>query len=284
MHIDNFARGDSLLHRLDPRVKIVVAVLFSVVVAVADRQACLATAVCLSLVLLFMARLPLREVFLRLLVVNAFIFFLCLFLPFTTGGETLFSIGPLNATREGIIYALLITVKSNTIVVALIALLATTPIITLGHALSHLYVPDKLIHLLFFTVRYLNGYGNLIPRWSGNILDWLYVSKYPPSIAFLLWTLGGTCIFMAAGIMISNRGWTSRNILGAIHTFGRVPLFFYIIHLWIYKLRLPHVEPPFYLDLAQTFGLYLVGLVVLWLFSTRYEGLKKTHPRFLQYI
>lgn len=155
MHIDNFATGDSLLHRLDPRVKIVVAILFSVVVAVADRYGCLATAVCLALTLLFLARLSLREVFLRLLVVNAFIVFLWLFLPFTYGGEKLFSIGPLDATREGIIYALLITVKSNTIVLALIALLATSPVVTLGHALSHLYVPDKLIHLLFFTVRYL---------------------------------------------------------------------------------------------------------------------------------
>ncbi len=155
MHIDNFATGDSLLHRLDPRIKIVVAVLFSVIVAVADRSLCLAAAICFSLALLLIARLSLREVFLRLLVVNAFIFFLWLFLPFTYGGEKLFSIGPLNATREGIIYALQITVKSNTIVVALIALLATTPIVTLGHALGHLYVPQKLIHLLFFTVRYL---------------------------------------------------------------------------------------------------------------------------------
>jgi uncharacterized membrane protein len=138
--------------------------------------------------------------------------------------------------------------------------------------------------ILFFIVRYLNGYGNLIRRWSNNLLDWLYVSKYPPSIAFLLWTLGGACIFMAVGILITNRDWTNRYILGAIHTFGRVPLFFYITHLWIYKLRLPHVEPPFYLDLTQTLGLYLVGLVVLCLFSTRYEDLKKTHPRFLQYI
>ncbi|MDH3773139.1 MAG: cobalt ECF transporter T component CbiQ, partial [Deltaproteobacteria bacterium] len=85
MHIDNFATGDSLLHRLDPRVKIVVAILFSVVVAVADRYGCLATAVCLALTLLFLARLSLREVFLRLLVVNAFIVFLWLFLPFTYG-------------------------------------------------------------------------------------------------------------------------------------------------------------------------------------------------------
>ena len=76
-------------------------------------------------------------------------------LPFTYGGEELFKIGPLHATREGISYALLITIKSNAIVLALIALIATMPIITLGHALSHLRVPDKLIHLFFFTIRYL---------------------------------------------------------------------------------------------------------------------------------
>jgi len=113
MHIDNFASGDSLLHRLDPRLKIVIAVLFSVIVAVADKSLCLATAVCFSLALLLIARLSLREVFLRLLVVNAFILFLWLFLPFTYGGEKLFSIGPLDATRDGIIYALQITVKSK---------------------------------------------------------------------------------------------------------------------------------------------------------------------------
>jgi uncharacterized membrane protein len=137
---------------------------------------------------------------------------------------------------------------------------------------------------LFFIVRYLNGYGNLIPRWSNNILDWLYISKYPPSIAFLLWTLGGTCIFMAAGILITNYDWTKKNIIGAVYTFGRVPLFFYITHLWTYKLRLPQVEPPLFLNLAQTFALYIGGLLVLWLLSKRYMELKKSYPRFLQYI
>ncbi len=155
MHIDNFASGDSLLHRLDPRVKIVVATLFSVVVALADNYLCLVTAVGVAVTLLLVARLSWKQVALRLLAVNTFIFFLWLFLPFTYGGEELFSIGPLHATREGIGYALLITVKSNTIVLGLIALLATSPIITLGHAMSHLHVPDKLIHLFFFTIRYL---------------------------------------------------------------------------------------------------------------------------------
>ena len=137
---------------------------------------------------------------------------------------------------------------------------------------------------LFFMVRLFNGYGNLIRRWSNNILDWLYVSKYPPSVAFLLWTLGGTCIFMAVGILITEKGWTDRNVLGAIHTFGRVPLFFYLTHLWLYRLRLPKVEPPFHLGLLQTIGLWLVGLVVLWMFCARYTVLKRRYPRFLRYI
>jgi len=137
---------------------------------------------------------------------------------------------------------------------------------------------------LFFMVRLYNGYGNLVRRWSNNIFDWLYVSKYPPSLAFLLWTLGGTCIFMAVGILITEKGWTDRNVLGAIHIFGRVPLFFYLTHLWLYRLRLPKVEPPFHLGLLQTIGLWLVGLVVLWMFCARYEVLKRRHPRFLRYI
>jgi len=155
VHLDNFAIGDSFLHRADPRVKVVLAALFSVVVALADNYACLTVASCVAITLLVIARLSLKQVLLRLLAVNTFILFLWLFLPFTYGGEEILSIGPFNATREGITYASLITIKSNAIVLALIALIATIPIITLGHALSHLRVPDKLIHLFFFTVRYL---------------------------------------------------------------------------------------------------------------------------------
>ncbi len=155
MHLDNFAIGDSFLHRADPRVKVVLGALFSVVVALADNYACLTVASCVAITLLLIARLSLKQVLLRLLAVNTFILFLWLFLPFTYGGEEIFSIGPFNATREGIVYASLITIKSNAIVLALIALIATIPIITLGHALSHLGVPDKLIHLFFFTIRYL---------------------------------------------------------------------------------------------------------------------------------
>jgi cobalt/nickel transport system permease protein len=57
---------------------------------------------------------------------------------------------------EGTRYALSITIKSNTIVLAIIALLGTTPIFKLAHALRHLHLPDKLVQLLFFSFRYIH--------------------------------------------------------------------------------------------------------------------------------
>lgn len=112
---------------------------------------------------------------------------------------------------------------------------------------------------LFFFVRWMNGYGNLVRRWSMELMDWLYVSKYPPSVAFLLWTLGGMCLFLALGLLIEEKGWSGGGIPGALNTFGRAPLFFYLTHLWLYRLRLPKVPPPFHLDLVQTLAFWAVG-------------------------
>ena len=51
-------------------------------------------------------------------------------------------------------YALAITIKSNAIVLSVMALLATSTVFTLVHALRHLYLPDKLVNMFFFTYRY----------------------------------------------------------------------------------------------------------------------------------
>jgi len=139
---------------------------------------------------------------------------------------------------------------------------------------------------LFFIVRLMNGYGNLVRRWSDSLMDWLYVSKYPPSIAFLLWTLGGMSLFLALGLFIQQKGWSGKNVSGIVHTFGRNPLFFYLTHLWLYRFRLPWVKtPPFYLDLVPTLAFWLVGLLILWQLCVRYERLKRAHPdSLLKYI
>ncbi len=154
--MEEFALGQSIVHRFDPRAKIVMALFFSVVVALEKSIHASLVAFAFPIVLLILADIGWTKVFGRLVIVNAFIAFLWIFLPFTVKGQVVWSIGPLEATREGLLRAALITVKSNAVVLTIIALLGTSPVFNLVHALSHLYVPDKLVHLFFFCFRYVH--------------------------------------------------------------------------------------------------------------------------------
>ncbi len=156
MHVEEFATGSSVIHSLDPRAKIVATLVFSLAVSLNNDLSAAATAVCLPVVLVLIARLSLKKVLVRLAAVNAFIACLWLFLPFSVGENVVRSFGPVSVYNEGLSLALLITLKSNAIVLMIMALLATSPIFNLVHALSHLWVPDKLVHLFFFCFRYVH--------------------------------------------------------------------------------------------------------------------------------
>lgn len=168
-----------------------------------------------------------------------------------------------------------------------------------GHVVRQLSVPfSKLRNALtltgvssiglFFVVRSLRSFGNLLPRRGDTIIDWLYVSKYPPSVAFLLWGLGGMCLFLAMGLWLQEK--EVKNIVSdALHDIGKTPLFYYITHLWLFRLRLPTppppVPPPFPLEMWQTLIFWVVGNVILWQLCKRYYQFKQAHPNSpLKYI
>jgi len=58
-----FSEGDTFFHKLDPRIKIIVAVLFSIVVAIMDKYITLAITLIFSLGLMIFVRLNIKEVF-----------------------------------------------------------------------------------------------------------------------------------------------------------------------------------------------------------------------------
>jgi len=153
---EDFAAGDSFLHHADPRVKLAAATAFSVVVALLGAPGPLLAAALFAALLALLAKLPPRALAARLALVNGFVLFLWATLPFSLPGIPLLTLGPLTASAEGVRQALLITLKSNAIILALLAMLATTPVITLAHAANHLFVPAKLVHLFFFTYRYIH--------------------------------------------------------------------------------------------------------------------------------
>ena len=85
------------------------------------------------------------------------------------------------------------------------------------------------ITIAFLLVRAFNRYGDGEP-WSsgdtavGTVLWFLNTTKYPPSLAFLLMTLGPSLIALAA----FDRMTFSRT--SPLIVFGRVPLFYFVLH------------------------------------------------------
>ena len=150
-----FAIGESMIHRLDPRIRLSLTVLYSFVVALSYQFSVLILALSFSSILILISRVKIQEVFKRLVIVNALILLLWLVLPFTFKGEALSRIGSFAISRPGLILAAQITLKSNAILLAFIALIATMPLATLGHAMYRLRVPEKIVYLLLMTYRYI---------------------------------------------------------------------------------------------------------------------------------
>ncbi|MEW6571669.1 MAG: cobalt ECF transporter T component CbiQ [Nitrospirota bacterium] len=160
MHLEEFAEGNSFFHRLDPRVKFVTFMPYALVVALMKGIKYPAIALVVSTLMIMASRVSWKKLFNRLGVVNFFILFLWLFLPFSYVGIEVFHIGPFSATHEGFLLALTITLKANAIVIATIAFLGTSEVFSLAHALVHLKIPNKLVYLFFFFYRYISVLHN----------------------------------------------------------------------------------------------------------------------------
>ncbi|MCR9017088.1 DUF1624 domain-containing protein [Aquiflexum gelatinilyticum] len=89
--------------------------------------------------------------------------------------------------------------------------------------------------ILFVVLRWTNVYGDPVlfqqyDRLSQDLVSFLNPSKYPPSLLYLLMTLGGTFILLA-----NSEKWKGKAV-DFICTFGRVPFFYYIIHIYLIHL------------------------------------------------
>lgn len=156
MSCTTYYSGDTIIHRLDPRPRIIVTVIFSLIVALTDHSGILALAVSTGVVLAMMSRVPLKAMVKRLLRLNLFMAVLFLLVPATFGGRPDFTIFSIPFSHEGLVWSLVITLKANAIVLVFAALMGTIELFSLGHAFHHLKVPVKLIHLFLFTLRYLD--------------------------------------------------------------------------------------------------------------------------------
>ena len=152
---ETLAQQDSWMHRMDPCVRVITAVIVSFSAALCHDVKILGGHLLMSLVLVGLAKLPPGAVFKRLKPLFWFLVMIWLVMPFTHEGEPLVLLGPLPVTRPGVMLCVNITLKSVTILFYFMALVATMTVATLGQSLHCLHVPGKMVFLLLMTYRYI---------------------------------------------------------------------------------------------------------------------------------
>ena len=159
--------------------------------------------------------------------------------------------------------------------------------------------------LLFVVLRLANHYGDPVP-WSVqrsnmySFFSFINVNKYPPSLDYISMTIG--VILILLGLLEG----VSRTSFSFFRAFGRVPFFYYVLHLYlihaiavmiffIQKFPAKDIAPqhsPF-LFRPDNFGFGLAGVYMIWILVVvilyplckKYNRYKSTHKQWwLSYI
>ncbi len=136
----------------------------------------------------------------------------------------------------------------------------------------------------FLALRGLNGFGDSSPwqaqgDWTMTLAHFLNPNKYPPSLMFQLMTLGPMLALLP--LLARWKGW----LAGRFEVFGRVPMFFYLLHLPLIHLvawginharfgteRYPGDQP---LELLTIYGIFIGVVVLLAPICELWAGLKR---------
>lgn len=151
---ENLMRGKTI-SGLDPRTRLVATLAFAVTSVALAHIPALVLALFSSVMVMLATGLPIVKTLRRMAAMDGFIVFILVLLPFTMPGEPILTIWGFTASWDGLHKAIIIALKANAVVLMLLALVGTLEAVTLAKALHALHVPASLVHLLQFTVRYI---------------------------------------------------------------------------------------------------------------------------------
>jgi uncharacterized membrane protein len=126
----------------------------------------------------------------------------------------------------------------------------------------------------FVVIRYFDGFGNIRPRMGNSWIDFLNPVKYPPSMTFTLMTTGVNLIVLW---IFSRIGYRLERYPQPLVVFGRSPLLFYILHLFLY-LGIGYLVAPEGTSIPLMLPFWLLGLLLLYPCCFWYGKLKQGRP------
>ena len=126
---------------------------------------------------------------------------------------------------------------------------------------------------LFPIVRGLGGFGNLRMPYGNTLIDFLNVVKYPPSLSFLLLSLGFDLVVLSLFARAARwlAGWGQPLVI-----LGQTALYFFLAHWFVYGAFGMAFPTPG--GLAETYLVWVVGLVALYPICKAYEAFKHRTP------
>lgn len=139
--VGQYFPGDSLVHRLDPRVKILAVLILSVAIFLPKSWPGYAVTGLFCLLAVSLARVPLRMILQGLRPILIFVLIAAVFNALLTPGEVLWRLGFVKVTREGLILSAVATVRLVLLVVTASLLTLTTSPIRLTDGLEALLRP-----------------------------------------------------------------------------------------------------------------------------------------------
>jgi cobalt/nickel transport system permease protein len=157
VNLEEYTEGNSALHRLDARIKLICAVsaIFCAVFLTHWYLPLLFFAACFGLVLY--SRASLKVYFKRLLMPISLIAFIGLIMPFTYGSTVIarFPFLALPIYREGIYFGMLVFTRCIAAISVLNMLILVTPITTVMDSLAWFRVPSVIIDTMLLMFRYI---------------------------------------------------------------------------------------------------------------------------------
>lgn len=144
-----YVEGSSLIHRLDPRAKLIIAILFIVVIFLAKSVASFILLTIASIVFIILTGISFRLILRSMKPLLFIIIFTAIINIFwMTGDHLLFSFGIIHIYLEGIINASLIVLRIVLLITATSVFLTyTTTPLALTDALEQLLAPLKKLHI-----------------------------------------------------------------------------------------------------------------------------------------
>jgi len=137
-----------------------------------------------------------------------------------------------------------------------------------------LLVSGCMALLLFVLIRFADGYGTMfMPLEGQSAVQWLHVSKYPPSFAYTLLELGLMAVMLAV-LMRLEPAIGVRND-GPVLVFGQTALFFYLAHFGVLIVLQLCFDQG---GLGMAYIIALIALCLLYPVCRLYRAIKWKNP------